>query len=292
MTNSSNIPSTANSLSTSETKTTAGSPSAANTSNTPHAPNTESPTGHPTKTALITGGTRGIGRAIAEQLAPDHHLIIVGSSESAHKTAIELREQGHSAQGLALDLADTDAIAAAVNNIHIEPPQATNNANTSPLDRLDALVHSAGVVAHDPIAETTPEQWKHAFDVNLFAVAELTRHLLPQLRAAHGTVIAINSGAGQFSGAGFGPYATTKFALRAYTDALREEHRNEFRVTSIHPGKVDSDMQVAIQSARGNAYDESQFLRPDSVAKAVRFAIDATEDAMVESLTIRPANGN
>ncbi|HIW95049.1 MAG TPA: SDR family oxidoreductase [Candidatus Corynebacterium gallistercoris] len=257
-----------------------------------------------TKIALITGGTRGIGRAIADKLAPDHHLIIVGSSDSTHDTAAELNAQGHSAQGLALDLADTGAIAAVVQELRVErsavqtPHQQDQHTPSQPqqdhhpLTHLDALVHSAGVIAHDPVTETTPDQWQHAFDVNLFAVAELTRQLLPQLRAAHGTVVAINSGAGQFSGAGFGPYAATKFALRAYADALREEHRNEFRVTSIHPGKVDSDMQVSIQSARGNTYDESQFLRADSVAKAVRFAIDATDDAMVESLTIRPANGN
>ena len=88
--------------------------------------------------------------------------------------------------------------------------------------------------------------------------------------------------------------ATTKFALRAYTDALREEQRNKIRVSSIHPGKVDSDMQRQIQSHRGVAeadYDETQYLRPESVAKAVRLAVDATDDAMIESLTIRPANG-
>ena len=136
--------------------------------------------------------------------------------------------------------------------------------------------------------------YKRQFDINLFAVAELTRQLLGALQAAHGTVVTINSGAGYRSSVGFGPYATTKFALRAYTDALREEQRGKIRVSSIHPGKVDSDMQRQIQTHRGVAeadYDETQFLRPESVAKAVRLAIDATDDAMVESLTIRPSNG-
>lgn len=228
------------------------------------------------KIALITGGTRGIGLAIARELQDDYHLIIGGSSEKAHDVA----SQFPSAQGFVADLADTEGIGAAVAELG--------------LDSLDVLVHSAGVVAHDPVTETTPEQWKHAFDINLFAVAELTRQLLGALQAAHGTVVTINSGAGYRSSVGFGPYATTKFALRAYTDALREEQRNKIRVSSIHPGKVDSDMQRQIQSHRGVAeadYDETQYLRPESVAKAVRLAIDATDDAMVESLTIRPANG-
>lgn len=228
------------------------------------------------KIALITGGTRGIGLAIARELQDDYHLIIGGSSEKAHDVA----SQFPSAQGFVADLADTEGIGAAVAELG--------------LDSLDVLVHSAGVVAHDPVTETAPEQWKHAFDINLFAVAELTRQLLGALQAAHGTVVTINSGAGYRSSVGFGPYATTKFALRAYTDALREEQRDKIRVSSIHPGKVDSDMQRQIQTHRGVAeadYDETQYLRPESVAKAVRLAIDATDDAMVESLTIRPANG-
>ena len=228
------------------------------------------------KIALITGGTRGIGLAIARELQDDYHLIIGGSSESAHDVAAQFP----SAQGFVADLADTDGIAAAVVELGLES--------------LDVLVHSAGVVAHDPVTETTSKQWKHAFDINLFAVAELTRQLLGALQAAHGTVVTINSGAGYRSSVGFGPYATTKFALRAYTDALREEQRGKIRVSSIHPGKVDSDMQREIQTHRGVAeadYDETQYLRPESVAKAVRLAIDATDDAMVEALTIRPVNG-
>ncbi|MGJ4140478.1 SDR family oxidoreductase [Corynebacterium macclintockiae] len=228
------------------------------------------------KIALITGGTRGIGLAIARELQDDYHLIIGGSSESAHDVAAQFP----SAQGFVADLADTDGIAAAVVELGLES--------------LDVLVHSAGVVAHDPVTETTPKQWKHAFDINLFAVAELTRQLLGALQAAHGTVVTINSGAGYRSSVGFGPYATTKFALRAYTDALREEQRGKIRVSSIHPGKVDSDMQRQIQTHRGVAeadYDETQYLRPESVAKAVRLAIDATDDATVEALTIRPVNG-
>lgn len=228
------------------------------------------------KIALITGGTRGIGLAIAREMQDDYHLIIGGSSEKAHDVAAQFP----SAQGFVANLADTEGIGAAVAELGLE--------------RLDVLVHSAGVVAHDPVTETTPEQWKHAFDINLFAVAELTRQLLGALQAAHGTVVTINSGAGFRSSVGFGPYATTKFALRAYTDALREEQRDKIRVSSIHPGKVDSDMQRQIQTHRGVAeadYDETQYLRPESVAKAVRLAIDATDDAMVESLTIRPANG-
>lgn len=222
------------------------------------------------KIAFITGGTRGIGLAVAQQLADDHHLIIGGSSD----TACEVAAQFPSAEAFVADLTDLDSLAGKVAELK--------------LDRLDVIVHSAGVVSHDPVTETEPAQWQHAFDVNLFAVTELTRQLIAPLRAAEGTLVTINSGAGHHSGVGYGPYATTKFALRAYTDALREEERGKIRVSSIHPGKVDSDMQRQIQKMRGNDYDETIFLRPESVAKAVRFAVDATDEAMIEELTIRP----
>ena len=222
------------------------------------------------KVAFITGATRGIGLAVARQLAVDHHLIIGGSGASAREVAKEFP----SAEPFEADLTDIDSIAGKVAELG--------------LDRLDVLVHSAGVVSHEAVLDTSPEQWQHVFDVNLFAVAELTRQLIGPLRAAEGTLVTINSGAGHTSGVGYGPYAATKFALRAYTDALRAEEKGRIRVSSIHPGKVDSDMQREIQQLRGNDYDESLFLRADSVAKAVRFAIDATDEAMIEELIIRP----
>ena len=89
------------------------------------------------KIALITGGTRGIGLAIAREIQDDYHLIIGGSSEKAHNIAAQFP----SAQGFVADLADTEGIGAAVAELGLE--------------RLDVLVHSAGVVAHDPVTETT-----------------------------------------------------------------------------------------------------------------------------------------
>ena len=218
--------------------------------------------------AFITGGTRGIGYAIACALQDDYHLIIGGSSDKAAAVAAEFP----SAEAFIADLSDVPAL------------------DATGIERVDVLIHCAGVVAHDPVLETPLEDWQRAFAVNVLAPIELTRQLKPVMpRGA--TVVALNSGAGHHSGPGYGPYAATKFALRAFTDALREEHREELRVISIHPGKTDSDMQRTIQDSRGNAYDEAQFMKPESVAAAVRAALEIPRDAMVESLTIRPTNG-
>ncbi|MBF4553156.1 SDR family oxidoreductase [Corynebacterium suicordis] len=227
---------------------------------------------HP-RIAFVTGATRGLGHAIAQELSKDHHIIVGGTSDNA----AEVAELFPSAEPFIADLANLEEVRAKVAELDLQS--------------VDVIVHAAGVVAHKATTETAAEEWQGAFDVNFFAVAELTQLLLPALQATGGTLVAMNSGAGYHSGDGYGPYATTKHALKAYTDALREEQRGSIRVTSIHPGKADSDMQREIQAERGNEYDASQFIKPESIAQAVRLAVDLGDDAVIEELAIRPANG-
>ena len=219
--------------------------------------------------ALITGATRGIGRAVADVLAVDHHLLIGGTDPQ--RTA-DVASSYASAEAWPGDLTDSAALAEACAHI----------------GRLDLLVHSAGVADGGRIEDTGTEVWDRVFRVNVFAVAELTRLVLPQLRAGGGQVVMINSGAGLQAGPGGATYAASKFALRALADALREEERGSVRVTSIHPGRVDTDMQVALQQRQGRPYDRGEHLSRGAVAAAVRAAVDASPEAMIESLTIRP----
>lgn len=223
------------------------------------------------KTALITGASRGIGAAIAQELSGDHHVLVGATTEESARALADTLDH---AEPFAVDLTDTDAVARAVADI----------------SRLDVLVHSAGVAPWLTVEETTTQDWQRAFDLNVFAVAELTRLLLPALRAARGTVVAINSGSGHHSGAHNAIYSGTKFALRAFTDALREEELGTLRVTSVHPGRVDTEMQRQLQADMGNDnYDGSLYLRPESIANAVRLAVDATEDASVPEISVRPS---
>ncbi|WP_430334874.1 SDR family oxidoreductase [Rhodococcus sp. ACT016] len=220
---------------------------------------------HPT--ALITGGSRGLGAAIARELAPSHQLILGGrSAESLEPIAGEL-----AAAPWPVDLTDYAAVAEAVADI----------------DRLDVLVHNAGVAELATVAETSVDMWHRTLDANVVAVAELTRLLLPALRAAHGHVVLINSGSGLRANAGWGAYAASKFALRAFGDVLRLEEPM-LRVTSIHPGRIDTDMQRAIVRAEGREYDADQFLTPETVARAVRHAVETPRDAHPTEIVLRP----
>lgn len=220
--------------------------------------------------ALITGASRGIGAAIARELVSTHHIVVGGTNpEGVQRIVDELGD----ASPFVADLTDDAGLTAA----------------TEQVERCDVLVHSAGIEASKPVAETTLDDWRAIFEINVFAVANLTALLLPKLRATHGHVITINSGSGFHSGATQALYSGSKFALRALTDALREEERGRVRVTSIHPGRVDTDMQRAMQERAGNVYDGRIYLRPESVAATVRLAVDSTAEANIDELQIRPA---
>jgi NADP-dependent 3-hydroxy acid dehydrogenase YdfG len=215
--------------------------------------------------ALVTGASRGIGRAIAEELGRTHHVLVGGRSAEAVAPVVAALP---SAEPFVADLAES------------VPPLPA---------RLDVLVHSAGVEGGARIADTDRAAWERVFAINLFAVADLTRAALPALRAASGIVVAINSGSGLTSAPGGAVYAASKFALRAFTDALREEERGAgVRVTSIHPGRTDSDMQREKVAREGLEYDERYVLDAASVAAVVRTAVDLPEGGTVESLSVRP----
>ncbi len=216
--------------------------------------------------ALVTGATRGIGRAIAADLGRTHHVLVGGrTADVVDAVVAELP----SASPFVGDLGAGDV------------PELPG--------RLDVLVHSAGVEQGNRIADTPRSTWEAVFATNVFAVAELTRLALPALRDARGIVVTINSGSGFLSGPGGGVYGASKFALRAFTDALREEERpNGVRVSSVHPGRTDSDMQRALTSKLGESYDTAYFLAPEDVADAVRTVVDLPERGTIETLSIRP----
>ncbi|GAA4440887.1 hypothetical protein GCM10023148_48080 [Actinokineospora soli] len=154
------------------------------------------------------------------------------------------------------------------------------------IDRLDLLVHSAGVARVGPLSEASADLWRSTYEVNVVAVAELTRLLLPALRAAGGRVVVVNSGAGRAAFAGWGPYAASKFALRAYADVLREEEP-ALRVTTVFPGRTATDMQKTVRADEGGAYEPDRYLRPESVAEAVRYAALAPDDAHLTEVVVR-----
>ena len=217
--------------------------------------------------ALITGASGGIGAAIAEALAPTH-TVLLGGRPSPRLDAVAQRL---GATTWPLDLTDLDEIEAAA----------------EVLTELDVLVHNAGVAYPGRVAESAPEQWRATFNVNVTGPVALTLALLPALRAARGQVVFINSGSGLNVSPGLASYSASKFALRAFADSLRADEPL-LRVTSIHPGRVDTEMQRDLVAYEGGEYEPARFLTPQTVAGAVVQAIATPPDAHTHQVVIRP----
>lgn len=218
-------------------------------------------------TALITGASGGIGSAIAEALAPTHALLLAGRP-SPRLDAVARRL---GATTWPLDLTDADAIAAAA----------------EVLTELDVLVHNAGVAYPGRVAESTTEQWRATLEVNVTGAVALTLALLPALRAARGQVVFVNSGAGLNVSPGLASYSASKFALRAFADSLRADEPL-LRVTSVHPGRVDTGMQRDLVAYEGGAYEPARFLTPQTVAGVVAQVVATPPDGHTHQVVIRP----
>ncbi len=218
-------------------------------------------------TALITGAGGGIGSAIATALAPTHSLLLAGRpSPRLDAVAQRLR-----AETVPLDLTDADAI----------------RAGAAAVDDLDVLVHNAGVSIPGHVGDSQVEDWRATFDVNVLGAVALTLALLPVLRRSGGHVVFINSGAGRSASPGMASYSASKFALRSFADSLRLDEP-ALRVTTVFPGRTDTDMQHELVAFEGDQYDAANFLRPETVAAVVAHAVATPPDGDVHEIVLRP----
>lgn len=225
-------------------------------------------------THLITGAGSGIGAAVARRLHERGDELVLVARDAGRAKEFAARFPG--ARTLVADLDDPDRISWALGH------------QTLP-DRIDSLLHSAGIVDLGPVGELTPKTWRHQLNVNLIAPAELTRLFLPQLRVARGHVVFVNSGAGLNAHAEWGAYAASKHGLKALADSLRhEEHAAGVRVTSVYPGRTASPMQAKVHAQEGKEYDPERWIDPESVATTILTALDLPRDAEINDLTVRP----
>ncbi|MCZ2527645.1 SDR family oxidoreductase [Streptomyces sp. NPDC059506] len=224
-------------------------------------------------THVITGASSGIGEAVAGRLAArGDRLVLLARNE---RRAAELAERFPGSTALVADLEHPEGMAGALGGALPE--------------RIDSLVHSAGVADLGGVGEADAAVWARTLAVNLAAPAELTRLCLPALRAARGQVVFVNSGSGLHTGPRWGAYSASKHGLRALAEALRaEEQGNGVRVTSVYPGRVATRMQENIHAQEGRAYDPGAWIAPESVATVVLTALDLPRDAVVTDLSVRP----
>lgn len=223
-------------------------------------------------THLITGAGSGIGAEVARRLHDRGDRLVLVSRSLQRTSQLQARFPG--ALHLVADLSRPEMVDAVATDLP---------------DELDSLVHAAGVVELGTVGELSVEDWASQLQVNLVAPAALTRAALPALRAARGTVVFVNSGAGLRAHAGWSAYAASKHGLRALADSLRaEESEHGVRVSSVFPGRTATPMQEKVHRQESKEYDAGQWTRPETVADTIVRLIDLPRDATIPELVLRP----
>jgi NAD(P)-dependent dehydrogenase (short-subunit alcohol dehydrogenase family) len=230
--------------------------------------------------ALVTGASSGVGRALALALAAGGATVCVVGRKAATLDAVaaEIGAVGGRAVTCAADLTVDDDLRRLADEVRAR------------LGGLDALVHSAGVIAPGSV-ESAPIgalDWQYA--VNVRAPFALTRSVLPLLRRRQGQVVFINSTVvGQPARGGVAQYAATKHALRALADGLREEvNPDGIRVLSVFLGRTASPMQAALHELEERPYRPERLVQPADVAAAVMAALRLPRTAELTDLRLRP----
>jgi 3-hydroxy acid dehydrogenase / malonic semialdehyde reductase len=219
--------------------------------------------------ALVTGASRGIGRAIALRLAPRWSIIAAARTATELETlATEIRHRGGSCATLVIDLTDGPAVQKALAEREV-----------------DVIVNNAGVGVMKPFVELQPDEWQLMMDVNLNAVYHVTRALLPgMIQRGRGHVVIIGSLAGNRGFAGGTCYSATKFALNGLAESLMIEVRDAgVRVSMVAPGSVATSFS---RSGR----DQSWKLAADDVATSVEFLLAAPPGVLIDRVEMRPLN--
>lgn len=225
-------------------------------------------------TIVLTGAGSGIGQLLAERLTARGDRLVLVARDADRAEDLAAAHPG--AAVIVADLAQPASLAAAV-------------AASDLPDGIDAVVHAAGIVDLGHVEDLTVASWQDQLAVNLVSPAELTRLLLPRVRAARGQVLFVNSGAGLTAHPQWAAYAASKHGLKALADALRgEEAAHGVRVTTVYPGRTATPMQAQVHAQEGKDYDADAWIQPASVVTAVLTALDLPRDAVITDLSVKP----
>jgi NAD(P)-dependent dehydrogenase (short-subunit alcohol dehydrogenase family) len=230
------------------------------------------------KKAIVTGGTRGIGRAIAERLLRGGaSVVICGQTQETVDTAVH--EMGSLGQ-----------IFGHVANIsRVEAVHSFFEAVDREFDGLDILVNNAGGARFRKVAEMSPEEWHRNIDLNLNGAFYCAHEALQRFaRRGGGFIVNISSLAAKNPFSGGAAYNASKFGLNGFSEALMLDHRHDnVRVCSIMPGSVDTDFSGDPDKPRSG--DASWMIAPEDVAEAVALVLQMPVRTMVSAIEMRPS---
>ena len=218
------------------------------------------------RTAFVTGASRGIGRAIARQLASEGaHVVACARADHAQTVADEIASTGGTAVAQSLDVTDPASVLAAV------------NATLARLGRIDIVVNNAGIVRDQLLLRMKSEDWDVVLATNLTSAFRCTQAVLrPMMKQRYGRIVNICSVVGQSGNAGQANYAASKAGLVGFTKSLaREVASRGITVNAVSPGMIETDMTAAldggVREALAKQIPAGRFGAPDDVAAAVCF---------------------
>ena len=231
------------------------------------------------RTAVITGASRGIGRAITLGLAlPDTTLCLVGRNlDVLQAVASDCERSGARARCYRADLTSDDDLRELSSRLQAE------------CLAIDMLIHSAGLIAVGSVEHAGLEEFDLQYQTNVRAPFALTQALLPQLKLRCSHVVFINSTVGVKARGNVAQYAATKHALKGLADSLREEvNRDGVRVMSVFLGRTATDMQAAVHEMEGRSYHPEELIQPEEVADVILRLLELARSAEVTDVSLRP----
>jgi NAD(P)-dependent dehydrogenase (short-subunit alcohol dehydrogenase family) len=230
------------------------------------------------RTALVTGGGRGIGRAIARALAgPNTCVAVAGRTiRQLDATVSDLESAGGQALALEMDVTSEESVSTAIRTLR------------ESVDHLNVLVNNAGVGGGERVEGSDVARWRRTIDTNLTSMYLVTRETLPLVEAG-GRIVNISSVLGRFGVAGYTAYCASKHGVLGFTRALALELASkQITVNALCPGWVDTEMAAQGMrqgaAATGQTFEQyrqralaavpiQRIIQPEEVAELVRFLV-------------------
>lgn len=235
------------------------------------------------KVALVTGASAGIGQAVARNLLEAGMRVATCARRADRLAAVG---GGDRHLPIACDLRDEPAIAAMFDRVR------------AAWGGVDVLVNNAGLGRDAPLMSGATEAWRETLEVNVLALAVCTREAIRDMRARGdaGHVVHIASMAAHRVPRASGMYAASKFAVRALTEALRQELReagSQIRVTAVSPGFVETEFAERYHGsaeAAHQTYARYKVLEASDVAEAVAYALSQPPHVQIHDILMRPTD--
>ncbi|MGZ9165651.1 MAG: SDR family oxidoreductase [Anaerolineales bacterium] len=233
-----------------------------------------------TTIAVVTGASRGIGKAIAQSLARTGVYVCLVGRDLKRLEALKREDKSLTSHFgcYQADLSLKDNLRKLTQKIRTD------------FDRIDFLVHSAGAISIGSVEDASIKDLDQQFSINVRAPYYLTQKLLGLLKQSQGQIVFINSSVALRTAVGnVSQYTITKYALRALADSLRDEvNGHGIRVITVYPGQTATPMQTELYEQKEVKYEPDTLIQPDDIASVVLNALMQPRTAEVTDISIRP----